>query len=205
MSNSLGTLSRGRLRIPLSRLRRALTRAPIAISLEAAGQRLRVHGVAEALRAPITFSTDIEIGGLEAHGRARLLTLRFFDTTAQVPDDAPGPLAATLRAGSIDLSRVGDRVGAQLGLPDFIVSARGNAIVLDLMLLPALTRPEKAAIARATAVATSALTISRVQVVDDALELQLALLPVGASGLARSGVGELLLPSLSRWVEGGAS
>lgn len=205
MLNSPRTLSRGRLRIPLSRLRQVLTRAPVTLSLTGAGPRLRVAGVVEAMRAPITFSTDLEIGGLEVRGRARLLTLRFFDTLAQVPEDAPGPLAATLRAGSIDLSRVGDRVAAQLGLPDFIVSAKSNAVVLDLMRLPALTRPEKAAIARFTAVATSALTISSVRVVDDALELQLDVLPVGAGGLARSVVGELLMPSLSRWVEGGAS
>lgn len=205
MLNSRRTLSHGRLRIPLSRLRHVLTRAPITLSLVGAGPRLRVAGVVEAMRAPITFSTDLEIGGLEVRGRARLLTLRFFDTLAQVPEDAPGPLAATLRAGSIDLSRVGDRVAAQLGLPDFIVSAKSNAVVLDLMRLPALTRPEKAAIARFTAVATSALTISSVRVVDDALELQLDVLPVGAGGLARSVVGELLMPSLSRWVEGGAS
>lgn len=205
MLNSPRSLSRGRLRIPLARLRSALSRAPITLSLEGAGPRLRVSGVAPALGAPITFGTDIELEGIETRGRQRLLTVRFFETHASVPDDAKGPLAATLRAGGIDLTRVGDRVAAQLGLPDFIVSARGNAVVLDLLRVPVLTRPEKAALAHATVVATNALTVSGVRVVDDALEIQLAALPQGIGGLARSVVGELVLPGLSRWANGGAA
>jgi hypothetical protein len=204
MSNTPSALLRGRVRIPLARLRAALARSPVALELTPAGTRLRVRGTATALKAPIHFCTDVELGGVEARGRARLVTLRFHNTSATVPDDAPGPLAKTLRAGQVDLSQVGDRVAAQLGLPAFIVSARGDAVTLDVMQVPWLATRERRALARATAVGTAGLTVRGVRVVDDALELQLQALPLGLGGLARAAVSELLLPGLTRFVEGGA-
>ena len=202
MSNTLSALLRGQVRVPLARIRRALRTAPAALELSAAGERLRVRGTVTALAAPITFSTDIEITGLEARGRARLLTLRFYDTEATVPDDAPGPLAKTLRAGQVDLSRVGDRVAAQLGLPAFIVRAEGNAITLDLLQLPWLAAPERSALARGLVVGTRALTVRGVRVVADSIELQLDALPGGLRSLTQAAVAELVLPGLSRWATG---
>ena len=67
---------------------------------------------------------------------------RFFDTRAQVPDDAPGPLAATLRAGSIDLSRVGDRFAA-LDTPIYSCGPEGLRATFTLAgLLPHSFGPE---------------------------------------------------------------
>ncbi|MCA9574299.1 MAG: hypothetical protein R3B40_07740 [Polyangiales bacterium] len=205
MSNRERALLRGRVRVPLARLREALRSSPVQLTLEPAGARLRVLGTVTALSAPITFSTELELSGLVARGDARLLTVRFHDTTASVPDDAPGPLAKTLRAGDVDLAQVGDRVAAQLGLPAFIVSARGNAVTLDLMRVPWLSAGERALVARAVRLGTQGLTVSAVRVVGDALELQLALLPLGITGFARAAVAELLLPALTRFAEGGPS
>ncbi|MCB9628802.1 MAG: hypothetical protein H6725_15630 [Sandaracinaceae bacterium] len=202
MSNTPCALLRGEVRVPLARIRRALRSAPADLELLPSGERLRVQGTVTALGAPVTFSTDVELAGLEARGRARLLTLRFYDTRAQVPDDAPGPLAKTLRAGQLDLTRVGDRVAAQLGLPAFIVSAKGNAITLDLLQLPWLLAPERALLTRGLVVGTRALTVRRIRVVADSIALQLSALPGGLRGLTQTAVAELVLPGLSRWATG---
>ena len=101
----------------------------------------------------------------------------------------------------IDTQNPATLVGNMISLPDMIVEASGQDIVVDLMKLPAIADDE---MLRATfAAVTSYLCVTGVQVSDDAVELQLGILPGGMKEAALSTARAALMPVVSfLWPEG---
>jgi hypothetical protein len=79
-------------------------------------------------------------------------------------------------------------------LPDVIVEAKGQEVVLDLMRVPAIQRDEM--LRAAIAVATSYLCVKGIRISGDAVELQLGLLPGGPKEAALSTARAALTPAV---------
>jgi hypothetical protein len=193
----------GRFSIPLSLIRSRL--APlsekVALEIEPASPGLRIQGEAHALGAPIAFAAHIDIDGVHVQGDRRTVRIRLSEVELSTSDDAPGPLADAIRDGMIDTDNPATLIGNMISLPDVIVEAKGQDIVLDLMRVPAIQRDDM--LRAAIAAATSYLCVKGIRVSDDAIELQLGLLPAGPKEAVLSTARAALTPAVRLlWPEG---
>jgi len=197
-----GTLG-GRISIPLSWMRQRLAGLweKVSIEIEPASPGLRIRGQARALGAPITFSARVDADGVRIDGLQRTIRVRLSEVTLTTSDDAPGPLADAIRTGMIDTRNPATLIGNMMPLPEMIVSAQGQDIVLDLMKAPAIQRDRT--MQAALAAASSYLCVTAIRVSGDAIELQLGLLPGGVKEAALSTARALLTPTVRfLWPDG---
>ncbi|MBW2376476.1 MAG: hypothetical protein JRF55_10890 [Deltaproteobacteria bacterium] len=193
----------GRISIPLSVIRGRLAEMSekVALEIEPASPGLRIRGEAHALGAPIAFAARIDADGVHIEGERRTVTIRLSEVELSTSDDAPGPLADAIRNGMIDIDNPATLIGNMITLPDMIVAAKGQEVVLDLMRVPAIQRDEM--LRAAIAAATSYLCVKGIRISDDAVELELGLLPGGPKEAALSTARAALIPAVRLlWPEG---
>jgi hypothetical protein len=186
----------GRISIPLSTIRGRVAQVAdkVALEIEPASPGLRIRGEAHALGAPIAFSARIDADGVYIEGERRTVRLRLSEVDLSTSEDAPGPLAAAIREGKIDTNNPATLIGNMITLPDVIVEAKGQEVVLDLMRVPAIQRDEM--LRAAIAAATSYLCVKGIRISGDAVELQLGLLPGGPKEAALSTARAALTPAV---------
>ncbi len=193
----------GRVSIPLSAIRSRLARLAekVTIDIEPASPGLRIRGEANALGAPIIFAARVDADGVHVKGEARTVRITLSDVELSTTEDAPGPLADAIRNGMIDTQNPATLIGNMMSLPEMIVEAKGQDIVLDLMRVPAIRKDEL--LRAAVAAATSYLCVKGIRVADNAVELKLGLLPGGPKEAALSTARALLTPAVRfLWPEG---
>ena len=127
--------------IPLSAIRSRLGPMfeKVSLRIEAESQGLRLEGEAHALGAPIQFSVRIDANGVRVEGEQRTVRIRLSEVALSTTDDAPGPLAEAIRTGMIDTQNPATLIGNMVSLPDVVVSAEGQDVVIDLMKVPAFS------------------------------------------------------------------
>jgi hypothetical protein len=173
----------------------------VALDIEAASPGLRIRGAANALGAPIAFTARIDADGVHVEGERRTVRLHLSEVDLTTGENAPGPLAEAIRTGMIDTKNPATLIGNMISLPDAVVSAEGQDVVIDLMKLPAVQRDEN--LRAALAAATSYLCVTAIESSGDAIELQLGLLPGGPKEAALSTARALLTPAVRfLWPEG---
>jgi hypothetical protein len=173
----------------------------VALEIEAVSPGLRIQGEAHALGAPIAFAARVDADGVHIEGERRIIRIRLSDVELSTSEDAPGPLADAIRNGMIDTNNPATLIGNMISLPDMIVEAHGQDVVVDLMRVPAIQRDEM--LRAAVAAATSYLCVKAIRVSDDAIELQFGLLPAGPKEAALSTARAALTPAVRLlWPEG---
>lgn len=193
----------GRISIPLSAVRDRLIgiSEKVEIDIAEAPPGLRVRGQAHALGAPIAFSTRIEAKGVDVQGERRTVRIRLSEVALATDDDAPGPLADAIRNGMIDTANPATLIGNMISLPDMIVEAEGQDIVVDLMKVPVIARDET--LRAAVAAATSYLCVTGIEVADDSILLKIGVFPGGPKEAALSTARAALTPLVRYlWPEG---
>lgn len=193
----------GRISIPLSVLRARLVplAEKVALDIESAAPGLRVRGEARALGAPIRFAARLDADGVHIEGARRTVCIRISEAELTTDEDAPGPLADAIRDGMIDTANPATLIGNMMPLPEMIVRAKGQEVVVDVMQIPAIERDEM--LSAAIAAATSYLCVTGIQIADDAIELRLGLLPGGPKEAALSTARAALTPVIRYlWPEG---
>jgi hypothetical protein len=199
LTESLG----GRISIPLSSIRSRLEHLSkkVVFEIEAASLGLRIKGETQALGAPIAFAARIDADGVHIDGEKRTVRIRLSEVSLSTTDDAPGPLADAIRTGMIDTQNPATLIGNMISLPDMVVSAEGQDVVLDLMRAPAMKSDEM--LRAAVAAASSYLCVTDIHISEDAIELQLGLLPGGVKEAALSTARAALIPAVRfLWPEG---
>ena len=186
----------GRIAIPLSAIRSRLGSMfeKVSLTIETESPGLRLEGKAQALGAPIQFSVRVDAEGVRVEGEQRTVRIRLSEVALSTTDDAPGPLADAIRTGMIDTKHPATLIGNMLSLPDMIVAAEGQDLLIDLLKATAIERNE--ILKAALAAATSYLGVTGIRVCDDAIELQLGLLPGGVKEAALSTARAALTPAV---------
>ena len=186
----------GRILIPLSAIRSRLgaMSEKVSLNIEAASPGLRLEGEAHALGAQIQFSACIDAEGVRVEGEQRTVRIRLSEVALSTADDAPGPLADAIRTGMIDTEHPATLSGNMVSLPDMVIAAEGQDLVVDLMKIPAIERDEL--LKAALAAATSYLGVTGIRACDDAIELQLGLLPGGVKEASLSTARAALTPAV---------
>jgi hypothetical protein len=173
----------------------------VALEIEAASPGLRIRGEANALGAPIAFAARIDADGIHVEGVRRTVRIHLSEVDLSTSEDAPGPLAEAIRTGMIDTKNPATLIGNMISLPEMVVSAEGQDVVIDLMKIPRVQRDEN--LQAAVAAATSYLCVAGIQTSGDTVELQLGLLPGGVKEAALSTARALLTPAVRfLWPEG---
>lgn len=193
----------GRVSIPLSAVRGKLLALEDKVALEVAtlDPGLSVAGSAKALGAPIRFSARVDADGIRVEGEARTVTIRLTEVVLSTDEDAPGPLADAIRDGMIDTNNPATLMSNMMPLPPMITRAEGQEIVIDLMKVPHFANDET--LRAAIAAATSYLCVTDIDFDDDAVVLQLGLLPGGAREAALGTARAALTPVVRYlWPEG---
>lgn len=193
----------GRISIPLSLVRSQVANFSdkVALDVEPVSPGLQVSGRAEALGAPIAFSARIDAEGVHVEGQQRTVTIRLSEVTLSTDEDAPGPLADAIRNGMIDTQNPATLIGNMMPLPDLVVRAEGQEVVIDLMRVPAIAADAR--LQTAFAAVTSVLCVSSVQISGDAIVLGLGVLPGGPKEAALSTARAALFPAVRYlWPEG---
>jgi len=193
----------GRVSIPLSLVRSRL--APLSekvgLDIESVSPGLRISGATRALGAPIAFAARIDADGIHVKGDSRVVRLRLSEVELSTDEDAPGPLADAIRTGMIDTDNPATLIGNMISLPEMIVEAAGQDVVIDLMKLSAIQNDEM--LRAAFAAATSYVCVTGIRISDDAIDLQLGLLPGGTKEAALSTARAALTPAVRfLWPEG---
>jgi len=186
----------GRVSIPLSLLRSRMAdlSEKVALEIEPVSPGVRVQGEAHALGAPIGFAARIDADGVHVEGEQRTIRVRLSEVELSTTQDAPGPLADAIRNGMIDTDNPGTLIGNMISLPEMVIEARGQHVVIDLMRVPAIQRDEM--LSAAIAAATSYLCVTGIHISDDAIELQLGLLPGGVKEALLSTARAALTPAV---------
>ena len=193
----------GRIAIPLSGVRSRVEELShdLVLRIEAANPGLRIRGEAHALGAPIAFSARLEAEGIRVEGDTRTVAIRLSEVELSTDEDAPGPLADAIREGMIDTENPATLIGNMMPLPDAIVLAEGQEVIVDLLKLPAIERDQR--LRNALAAVTSYLCVTEIEAKDDSIVLELGLLPGGAKEAALSTARAALTPVVHYlWPEG---
>lgn len=193
----------GRISIPLSSVchRLAGISEKVELDISEAPPGVRVRGQAHALGAPIAFSARLEAHGVEVRGEQRTVRIRLSEVALATDDDAPGPLADAIRNRMIDTANPATLIGNMMSLPDMIIEASGQDIVIDLMKVPPIAHDEM--LRAAVAAATSYLCVVGIEIADDAILLRLGVLPGGVKEAALSTARAALTPLVRYlWPEG---
>lgn len=186
----------GRISIPLSAIRSRIGPVfeKVSLKIESVSPGLRLRGEAQALGAPIRFAARIDAEGVRVAGEQRTVRVRLSEVMLSTTDEAPGPLADAVRMGMIDTKHPATLIGNMVALPDMVVEAEGQYVVIDLLKAPVIERDET--LRAALAAATSYLGVTGIRVCDDAIELQLGLLPGGVKEAALSTARAALTPAV---------
>ena len=101
----------------------------------------------------------------------------------------------------IDTQNPATLIGNMMPLPDLVVRAEGQEVVIDLMRVPAIAADAR--LQTAFAAVTSVLCVSSVQISGDAIVLGLGVLPGGPKEAALSTARAALFPAVRYlWPEG---
>lgn len=189
--------------IPLSLLqaRLDLLSDKARLHIESADRGLYITGQAHALGAPVRFSARIDADGIHVHGEQRTVRVHLSEVTLDTDGDAPGPLADAIRSGMIDTDNPATLIGNMVTLPEMIVDAQGRDLIIDLMKAPAFQKDER--LRTLVAAASSTVGVTGISISNDAVQLDLGILPGGPKEAALSTARAALLPVVRYlWPEG---
>ena len=189
-----------RLGIPLAAFRWIADQAVAAgkaedVRIEAVEPGLRVAATIDLMKTPVRASAAVYVERLHFTGKELRIEIRLEEVELSLAGESSSPVAALIKSGALDLSKPGTLAG-NLPLPPFIVEARDNRFVLDLMRHPKIGRSEL--LKNAAGLMTSVVTVHGVDTDDDHLDLAFRALPEGVFHAAGAVRRHILAPSLRR-------
>ncbi len=109
------------------------------LELVAVPPGLRVGAELTLLGNEVRAAAAVYLDGVTGAPESMLLTLRLADVTLKLLRAEPdSPLATLLRSGALDLGRPGNLVAFMPRRPEYVVEARDDRVVLDLLRVPGL-------------------------------------------------------------------
>lgn len=128
--------------VPLAALRWVATRAggqraPTDVEIEAVPPGVRVGATLELMGARLRASGIVFVEGVQLGPEELRVELRFADVRLTLLNESDSPIAALIRSGALDLTKLGNLVSVMPRRPKFLVEAKGDRVVLDLKRHPA--------------------------------------------------------------------
>jgi len=109
------------------------------IELVAVPPGLRVGAELTLLGNEVHAATAVYLEGVACEAESVRLTLRLADVALELLEAEPNsPLATLLRSGALDLGKPGSLVAHMPRRPEYVVEARDDQVVIDLLRVPGL-------------------------------------------------------------------
>lgn len=177
-----------RVGVPLAALRWVAARGkgrrlPTDVVVEAVPPGIRLAATLEVMGTRLRASSVIFVEQLRLSAEELVVELRFSETELQLLGESSSPLAALIRSGALDLSKLGNLMAFMPRRPEYIVEAKGDRIVLDLKKHPALSTERANLLLR---VITPIVTIREIGTENEHLDLKLAMFEDGVRAAVNS-------------------
>ena len=133
-----------RVGVPLAALRWLARRGksrklPTDVVVEAVPPGIRLGATLEVMGARLRASSLVFVDEIRLSPEELRIELRFSDAELALLGESSSPLAALIRSGALDLTKLGNLMAVMPRRPPYIVEAKGDRIVLDLKRHPALS------------------------------------------------------------------
>lgn len=167
--------------VPLAALRWLATRGksrrlPQDVVVESVPPGVRVAATLDVMGAKLRASSLVFVDGVRLSPEELRIELRFQEADIQLLDESSSPLAALIRSGALDLTKLGNLVAVMPRRPAWMVEAKGERVVVDLKRLPALSTERAELLLR---LITPIVTVTGIGTEGEHLDLKLALFEAG--------------------------
>ena len=152
--------------------------------LEARPPGLFVAATTEQMETRMRISAVVYVTGIRVDDLRARMDLRVDDLQIDILSERKTVVAALIKSGALDVSQVGDLVRELPRIPDFIIEAEGQRLVIDLMRAPSLSN--NLLLRHAIGLASALVTVRGVETEDDHVDMQLRPLPRGARTAMRA-------------------
>jgi hypothetical protein len=174
----LRNLTQLRITVPLVLVRELLERLAkpagvSAVDVEARPPGVMIRARLRALGAELRVGAALTVEAPVHSPAPWRVAVRVRDVELSVLEGSSA-LSALIASGSLNLSRIGDLLARLPRRPAFVAGAERDSVVLDLLRLPFLNRPEAAPWVEFL---TSTLEVRSIATVPDYLEIQVAAAP----------------------------
>ena len=170
--------------VPLDALRFFADRAgggkkgPKDLVLEAVPPGLRVGATVDLMGTPVRADATVFIERVSITPEELRFEIRLANVSLKVAADAPeSPIAALLRSGALDLSKPGNLAAYMPKRPAFLVDAKDDRVVIDLMRHPKIAKNPRAI--RTVALLAPLLTVAGIESDSEHLDVTLRAFPDG--------------------------
>jgi hypothetical protein len=114
-------------------------RLPTDVVVEAVPPGLRLGATLELMGAKLRVSSLVFVERVRLSSDELRFELRFSDAEIRLIDESSSPLAALIRSGALDLTKLGNLIAVMPRRPAFLVEAKGDRVVVDLKRLPVMS------------------------------------------------------------------
>ncbi len=141
-------LARWRVGVPVAALRWVASQletqqGPRDIVLEAQPPGLRGAATVTEMGTELRVSACVTVERVRFGATELMVEVRLSDVRAEVLGESSSPVAALVRSGALDLSKVANLIAQLPKRPDILVEAVENRLVLDFMRLPRFAADER--------------------------------------------------------------
>lgn len=167
--------------VPLAALRWLATRGqgrrlPSDVIVEAVPPGVRLGATLELMGAKLRASSLVFIERVRLSPEELRFELRFEEAAISLLDESSSPLAALIRSGALDLTKLGNLIAVMPKRPVYLVEAKGDRVVIDLKRLPALSTERADLLLR---LITPIVTVTEIGTDSEHVDLKLALFEAG--------------------------
>lgn len=167
--------------VPLAALRWLATRStgrrlPTDVIVEAVPPGIRLGATLELMGAKLRASSLVFIESVRLSPEELRFELRFKEAEIDLLDESSSPLAALIRSGALDLTKLGNLIAVMPRRPAYLVEAKGERVVVDLKRLPALSTERAELLLR---LITPIVTVTEIGTDSEHLDVKLALFEAG--------------------------
>jgi hypothetical protein len=155
---------------------------PEDVEIDAVPPGLRVAATVREMETPLRVSAVAFVERVRASADELRVEVRLNDVSIRVLDaQIRTPLAALIRSGVLDLSRMADLVAQMPARPDILVDAVDNRLVLDFMRSPRLSGDEH--LRKTVGAISSLLSVEAVETDPAHVDIGIKALPAGFTAL----------------------
>ncbi len=154
--------------------------APKDLLIESRPPGIHVGASFELMKTPLRASGTVYVERVNTSPKQLVVELRLSDVSLKVQSDqVDTPIAALLRSGALDLSQAGKLAAYMPKRPAFLIDAKDDRVVLDLMKLKRLREDER--VRRLVALVTQLLAVRAVQTEPEHLDVLVEAFPGGVA------------------------
>ncbi|HTV20525.1 MAG TPA: hypothetical protein VMG12_17700 [Polyangiaceae bacterium] len=167
--------------VPLAALRWLAARGsgrrmPTDVVVEAVPPGIRIGATLELMGSKLRASSLVFVERVRLSPEELRFELRFKEAEISLLDESSSPIAALIRSGALDLTKLGNLIAVMPKRPAFLVEAKGDRVVVDLKRLRALSTERADLLLR---LITPIVNVTEIGTDSEHLDLKLVLFEAG--------------------------